>query len=349
VIGVYVVGNLVALSLRGSTQMDKNWPLKTTLRVGLWSVISLIATLINPYGIDLWKEVLAYLTNNYYKAHITEWVPSYTYPVYWQTIILAGIGIAFFILALRHKKLTVPQALLFVLFFVSAAKYKRQVLYFAMIALPLISLTVQSAHNQLLNNPKARAIIDAKIAKWTVWGLSLPLIVLLMIYHLSGVRWVTDVWADEVILREYPMPAEAAKFLKQKIGVSNTFLFNEFAWGGYLNWILPQAKIFLGGQGTATWRFSEKETMLERYHKIISGPDGLKEIESGPSQYIILAKSVNLPLPDSVNRLLFNEAELNKYFNNSQTELKQSLTNSKRWKLIYEDGVARVWERESKL
>ena len=83
-----------------------------------------------------------------------------------------------------------------------------------------------------------------------------------MIYHLSGVRWVTDVWADEVILREYPMPAEAAKFLKQKIGVSNTFLFNEFAWGGYLNWILPQAKIFLGGQGTATWRFSEKETML---------------------------------------------------------------------------------------
>ena len=135
--------------------------------------------------------------------------------------------------------------------------------------------------------------------------------------------------------------------MKEESAGKTIYVFNEFSWGAYLDWTVPNALIFLDGRGTATWQYDEKETMLKRFHEIKFEAGGLKAIESGPAEYILLSHNfAGYPKPNLINRIIFNEKDLAKIFTAELPQLEKMLERSKNWQLIYEDRISRVWKRQ---
>ena len=61
---------------------DTGWTYRLIIKLLGMEILSGLAVLANPYGIKMWQEILSYFSEGYYKQFITEWIPSYTYPIY---------------------------------------------------------------------------------------------------------------------------------------------------------------------------------------------------------------------------------------------------------------------------
>lgn len=342
VINIYFFGNIASSILKKYYPQyagkETGWDIGTLKRVATAEIISIFTLIINPYGLKIYREVLAYFTENYYKQFITEWIPSYSYPIYAGPLIMAAVAFVFIIWGYKQKKVSLPQLLLFCAFFFAALRYKRNNLYLVLVCAPILAATARVALARIKINKVAPLIL-------------LPVSVILILYYGGKINFTNNVWEDKKTLSNprFIFPYDAVKFLQNKIGNEKTYIFNEFWWGGYLNWNLPNALVFLDGRGTATWHFNETETTLERYRKIKFEAGGLKELESTPAQYVILEKEyANLQQPGLINRLLFNKEDLKKIANFvDRPQLIKMLDKSKKWRPIYEDAISKIWQRVS--
>ena len=166
--------------------------------------------------------------------------------------------------------------------------------------------------------------------------------------YFARINWENNPWANkQFMFYQIQFPYEAAEVLKKEIGDKKIPIFNEFSWGAYLNWNVPNALVFLDGRGTATWMWSDKITTLEKYRMLKFEKDGLKELEKMPAQYILLKseKVSSYTRPDFVNRLLFPENELSKILFAEQSQLEIDLRASDNWTLIHEDFLSNLWKK----
>lgn len=69
-------------------------------------------------------------------------------------------------------------------------------------------------------------------------------------------------------------PFEAVEFMHKNNLVDN--LFNEYAWGGFIDWNLPEAKVFIDGR-MAGWRMADGRSILADYLAILKGDCELVE------------------------------------------------------------------------
>lgn len=344
VIAIYIAGNIGNLFFKKYVPrfyQSVGWSIKDIRVVLFWAVLSLLATLANPYGFGLWREVVAYFFSTYDKLHIADWLPSYAYPVYWRPFVLMGASIPFIGFAFRNKKITWPQLLLFIAFWYSAFRYKRNAILFVMTMAPLFVAVL----NFVLNETQ---VVWKKWtqAGWYIYFLLAPLIFVL-IFYIANISLVFNPWTDERLIRQSGYPAEAASFLKKVTANQPTRLFNSPNYGGYLNWNLPQATLFLDGRGASTWYVAnQKITYLEYYHRLLINPGGLEFVVQNKAHYIFLEKPriINYPV-DRVNRWLFGN-KLEALMVAQVTRLEEDLAKSADWQLIYEDEVSRIWENK---
>ena len=135
--------------------------------------------------------------------------------------------------------------------------------------------------------------------------------------------------------------------MKKEIGDKKIPIFNEFSWGAYLNWTMPNALVFLDGRGTATWMWSDNITALEKYQMLKFEDGGLTELEKMPVRYILLKseKVSSYMRPDLVNRWLFPKDKLNKILFNDPSQLEIDLRASDNWALIHEDYLSNLWKK----
>lgn len=354
IIGIYIVG-VVASGKRGRLKPSSPAGRPGALpAIFIFTALSALAVLVNPYGIGVWKEVLAYFGAGVMKNYIGEWLPAYTYPVFWQSLIMAGAAAAILIAAVKKRLVTLPLVLIFFAIFFSAWQYKRNMIFITLVSVPIISIAGQLAIKKITAVlPRLTGLNDYWLKKagvaFSVYiliasgillagltiGLSLP----------AGDIWQKGGWAGQ------SYPAGAVNLLKQKLKERPVYLyrgyiFNEFWWGGYLNWTLPETLVFLDGRGTATWTSPNGKNMLEYYRAIKFEEGGLKILENGPTDYVLLEKIYSdYGLPDFMNRLIFSESQFKKILNNSPSRLEEDLNKSKKWKLISADGIANLWER----
>ncbi len=383
VINIYVVGNLGQMiifrlsrthpclpdrqayppplrragALAGIT--DSMWRKADFIKVILAQIFSLLAVAINPYGFKILFEVSSYFSQAYFKGHITEWLPSYTYPVFWASLAWSAVALFLAILLAARKKINLPDLLLVGALFISGFEYKRNAIFILLAGIPLIAGVVDYAMRELGRNifPQTGSrsggtiskILGQKFPRVIILVCGLSAIISLLIFCAMKIKIYDDVWTRSDILFAHVMPYNATEFLKKRIGDHQDKIFNEFNWGGYLNWKLPGAFVYLDGRGTATWinPRDPKATLLETYMGLRYDPDGLKQIEKEDVKYIFL-KDSRVPVfarPDWVNRFIFGD-ELKPLFEPLITELNKDLNNSNNWKLIYSDGLTNIWERK---
>jgi len=349
VIAAYFVGNIFnALCKKFIPNWRQNineWNKKTYLYVALSTVVAVLLLLINPYGLDIIKEVASYFQQDYFKSHIIEWIPSYTYPIFWSTLFVSAVALVIASIGLFYKRISWPQFFLLIALFCSGWQYKRNMLFLMIVAAPVIVAGLNWMAERIKNSLNWQAGSWPKIIKLG-WGLGIFIIIALITLFALRTRWSNDVWRDETLLNRYQTPVAVAKFLNNTQANERLLIFNEFAWGAPLIWQVPQALYFLDGRGTATWKIDgTNSTTLEVYLDILQ-TNGLDQLKNYPVNYVILQKSnVGFYKPDAINKLIFSASDLKQILDTSPTKLEKDLRVSPDWNLVFEDGISLVWKK----
>jgi hypothetical protein len=300
-------------------------------------VISLLTVIANPYGLKLIYEVTSYFQIDYYKTRIAEWTGSYAYPIFLVPL-LVGPALVIINLILRRKK-RIPTGELVVTIMLTAAaiKYRRQWLSASIMVTPSLRIILEQIFYGF-----SSFISEARLKK--MLGITGVLSLLLMCgAYLSKTNYASDIWSNDQLLKENRLPLEATKFLKQQLpNTTTTDIFNEFSWGGYLNWNLPEARVYIDGRGSGTWLVGTSTPFLKSYYDIMFGSDGLKFLENKQIKYILIRPeyreaNANLSWPNN---------EFYKPASSTQSQIRQDLVSNKYWQKIYGDDIAEVWRYE---
>ncbi|MFA6981453.1 MAG: hypothetical protein WC243_00270 [Patescibacteria group bacterium] len=229
----------------------------------LLPLTSVFATLINPYGIDLWKTLLKE-THPAQFNWIREWLPI-------ETSINSSIFVPFIISSGT--------------FFVYLSQ-KRDLskLWIYIASTVFILLSIRSAyfirHTMLITNLFALAIWDESYNKVIEFigpdgrkklvqaGKLIGVVVsVCLLVHFARNVYLSSSTRSWSIKASYPY--EAVQFIKSSPPEGN--MFNNYAWGGYLIWQLPEYKTFIDGR-MASWEKDGKR-MLTIYKDIFDKPE----------------------------------------------------------------------------
>jgi len=349
IINIYIIGNLFQLfinKLKPNTKYYKFihffklkqtlWDHKIILKLLIAEVVCILIILLNPYGAKIWTEVFHYFINGYYKMHITEWTPSFAYPIYWAPLLIANISIVITCFDWKKKNITWPQALIFISFFMSAMFYRRNNLLLILVCIPI-----------LVTGWEYLKELPIKIKSIVYYPFIYIIISIYLIFFASPLRINHSIWQDVELLYRYKIPVHAIEFLKQRDkDQTNIRLFNKYYWGGYLNWVLPNHLVFLDGRSAATWKAPDGEPALKKYFDITGENNQLIFLEQNQVQYVMLP-SYNIDYqskPDSIKRLIFTQKDFEILFSNQPLQIELDLVSNPNWQLIYHDQLANIWE-----
>ncbi|MCX6780482.1 MAG: hypothetical protein NT034_04910 [Candidatus Magasanikbacteria bacterium] len=298
---------------------------------------------INPYGIKIWQEIFEYFGQNYYKAHISEWTPSYAYPVFPKILILQTVTLFLIAYGFIKQRVKFSHFTFFLAFFYAAMIYKRQAIFTALLSVPILEHTAIFVRGQTMALKFHKFLIKQKEKLYFV---GIIISIFLIIFYSRQIHYTYDPWNDRTLNYNNAPPYEATKFLQSYTAGKPIKLFNEFSWGGFLNWMLPNALVYLDGRGSATWMYDAHTSMLERYIELKEQDDAVEQIEATGADYIMLRypKFVISGTPSFVDTHLFG-ANFKEYFVNHEEKLKEKIDNSGRWKRIYSDQRANIWQK----
>lgn len=251
IIGIYVI--------EAYKEKDTPW----LIRLIICGILSTLACLCNPYGIDIIAAVNSTLFSSM-TAYINEW-RVFTYGEH------IGISVFFlvFVFASNFKDPDIPLAdkLLAALWFIAAILSVRNFGPFALLASPFIAQCLQSSIK--LHTHKNIDIPKNRI------GLSIASILLVTIYMTPSIRQHLDI--RNVLEEEGRTPLAAIHFISENH--PNIRFMNEYDFGGYIAFYNPSIGLFVDGRaGTAysediinkTIKFTYKEPgwehLIEEYN-----------------------------------------------------------------------------------
>ncbi len=221
-----------------------------TKRKGLvMLVISFLATLINPYGFGIWREIIATLGDNDLKNYVLEWKSS------WYTFEMAGVAmfvIAIFLWRVNEKLFDVWEKVLLILLFGMGLISNRHMSLFAGYAIFFIT----------------KGLIDLRLRYIDGFMLFYKPLVLTAGAILLGTICVSMYSVYKGDLNEkVTYPYLAIDWLRQHKNKGN--IFASYNWGGYLIWKLPEYKVFIDGR-MPVWN-KDGYKVINEYEQIVSG------------------------------------------------------------------------------
>lgn len=244
--------------------------------VVLMPILSVVSTLLNPYGYKLWLTLFKE-THYYQFNYILEWEPLNLAAQQISTRLSSAIALVLgaFIFAsvvaahLLDKKLfKLWYVLITILFFM----FSLRAVYFIRI-LALLSLFPGSFFINFVAN-FIKGSLHINVPKQIKYGsLLLPLL---------GILICAEVFLRNLVLagnfnawtKDKNYPVEAIEYIKDSKLAGN--MFNPYNWGGFLIWQLPEYKTFIDGR-MPSWR-ENSESVFEDYINITSKPKENMEI-----------------------------------------------------------------------
>ncbi len=212
------------------------------------AVLATGATLINPYGFALWREILTTFLSLTTHASVNEWSPTFT-----QLDLRLGLVIllpTFLITRFPRVYSQFFRITYFLLLFLMLSSSKM---------FPFWLIVAGYAIIQGFGELQAR-IIDKKGGQNR---LNFFVYILLLVVAINSIILTTATINTYKTLREdVYYPKKAVVYLKNNLPQGN--IFAPFGWGGYLVWHLPEKKVFISGQ-MPHWG-----NLLDEYSKIVS-------------------------------------------------------------------------------
>lgn len=211
-------------------------------RLVLVGFLSITATLINPFGIRIYGEIWRH---SWYPLNqlIAEWVAPDNLGI--LMILVSGVMLAVVSLINYKKIKRVGWWVVWLVFLVMALKARRNLPFFGMTTIVLVLEITKDLVKKLVN-------------KWLVLVL-LATIVLIRLWFGFEKR---------------PEPVAAVDYINNRTDCRK--LFNVYEWGGFLDWNLKKAKIFVDGRMPA-WETPEGKSPYTIYLEIVQARDGFRQ------------------------------------------------------------------------
>lgn len=320
---------LVWLFTAGSVLTRRRFLLK---EVGI-AVLTTVATLVHPYGWQIWQEVLLQISGPQLHATINEWLPFYS-KIEFSFWVLVVLSLLLGRRYLRHM----PWWLLSVagLFFLLSLSSVRHMPLFAISAIPLTALGLNKLWQEAgkIRGGKVRARFFMRL-----------------LLGIAGLIFTTEamlaVWGWWNLSEENFYPVKAISYLKQ-IELDGE-LFAPFGWGGYLDWKFPEKKVFIDGRMPSfRWQAppGESNNAYAEYLLVIRGENMLEIFEKYHVRNVLwhapkLPLTLSGSLADVFKTLGLHEIQKS----SSNQKHKDLITELERlgWLNIYQDEVAVIY------
>jgi hypothetical protein len=189
-------------------------------------LVSAVASLVNPYGWNLYGHIYHYLSNRFLMDHVEEFQSPNFHGVA-QKCFLALLLITIAVLALRGRELRMSQGLT-VLFAVYAGLYATRNIPVSSLLLVMIVGPLAPASGFAHAFSRRMSAVEMSV-RGHVW--SILAIIATLSVAANGGRIGHSVWMD-AHFDPKRMPVEAVNYL-QKSGVKGPVLSPDY-WGGYL-------------------------------------------------------------------------------------------------------------------
>ncbi len=304
-------------------------------------LFSFLATIINPYGLMIYEEVFRTIGDNFLRFNIVEWFPLFS--LGFHMFISLYIAVFAVLLAVFYRKVEFNQIIVSLFFFSLAMASARHFLLFVIITIPVLSEILNETALYIKSNlPKTLKSLNFSQKRELVLELALVFIFLTYgFFHNFLPDFFGDSWADDY-------PEKAIPFLKTLPQEDN--LFNEYRWGGYLIWKIPERKYFIDGR-MPSWR-QNGQFAFGDYLKIYDAEEGFEKImEKYDIKMAALSRTIKDNPMENRNNKIKNFIKkyrlLNYVFRNSMDEEKnlyKELTNLG-WQTIYEDDTAIILKK----
>lgn len=289
----------------------------------LIAAASLIVTFINPYGLSLWGEVWKQMFDQGWHWSINEWLPSAFYVIlaFWFYITLSTILVFYF-----RKRLDKLQLFFFIIFTLACISSVRFVPVWAVFAFGITC--------EMLNLLKQEAADPTRFSKaYAAMG---GLVALFILIQISLAFMPSSAPISSTFY-----PEQAVAYLKKHPQIGQ--IFSVYDWGGYLDWYLPEKRVFIDGR-MPSWHWSAhiKGESDNAYSDFRSIRSGILPVSSVIKTYHIstFLLPVQKPKKKSVLENLLNELSSQRQ---RQPDVYEQLKKLQ-WTQIYIDSTAVIYQ-----
>lgn len=217
-------------------------------------VLSIASTFINPYGMNIYKEIARTLLDSSLRVQISEWSP-FTFGAF--AIFYISLFCALLLLFHGKKNYSFPKSPGILLFFSFLST--RNTPFFIASSERYFEQYIDGLY-QLI--PKK--LSGVKLRFWEFLKLTATIVILYGVIHAPFLLPKN---------REDEFPKYSVAYLKNN--PCNGNIFNSYEYGGYLIWQLPKQQVYIDGR-MPSWQLGN-EKYLNRYYKIFSDKDFRKK------------------------------------------------------------------------
>jgi hypothetical protein len=292
--------------------------------------LSAAATLFNPYGFGLWREIWLTLTSSLLRGNISEWRPFFPPDLY----IIWVLPISLFTLIKFRKHHSLEEIVVyFVLLIQGFISVKNLPLW-----LTLVIFTGTRGIKYVHLEAKKHKYGEERFKK--IYKAAWMVAVAVLILH-GGLIVKSGLRLSESNF----YPKNAVDFIRKN--PTGGQIFSVYDWGGYLIWKLPEKKTYIDGR-MAVWHWGapggEEGNVLKTFLEIAKGSTSYKTAfdKYNINTVLIPATSPKISMDKFEN--IFRNFLAGFGIKKNDFDIYETLKNDG-WKEVYKDSVAVLYQR----
>ncbi len=270
---------------------------------------TLLATVVNPYGVRIWQEVFSQVSDVGLRFAIAEWLPAFFYGniAFWAFFIISLVFVVTY-----WRKISTGQLVLYGALLAMAISSIRHIPLWILVALP----TTISAFSYFEKDTQNVTNASQRMRKAFIGmgGIALVLSITSVLFSFFLARDSSE---------NVFYPKKAAEYISTH--PMNGNLFSYYSWAGYLLWKIPNKKEFVDGR-MPSWRAQsalkgQSSNAFEDYFKIT--------VTKEPFGHYVATYDIDTVILPTTDFVIF----------------KRKLAQEG-WKVIYQDQVSVVYRQK---
>lgn len=328
--GAFVAGVCVAASYLAGRGIEAvcyrgRHAVSVALALVAASVLVVASTLVNPYGLELHRWLLASLGSP--RPEITEWAaPKTSDPVFWPFVTLLLVAVASWSFTSRRRDWV--QIVVLVLVGWQACMHIRHIAFFTLLCGFWLGPHLQSAARRL--KPDTSKMPVQRLGTWWRWGFAGALLVavLLQCGALYGRLSMLPVYRNQY-------PVDAFQWMTFK-GIHGKLVVS-FNWAQYaIAALSPDTQVAFDGR----FRTCYPQQIVDESFDFLLGDNSGRRFRRPDAGPLDPTAILDRDEPDLV---LVDR----KYKHSAQVMADEAAKADPQWSLIYQDGISQLWGRRS--
>ncbi len=259
------------------------WP--AIVRLLTAAGIAALATLVNPYGWRLYGEIIDSLSNQFMLDNLQEWQPLSLSTVAGRSyaLYLAGLGLA---VAAWYRRIEPVRWAVWMVFLFLSLRHMRNIPFFLLVSLPLCAELLAEGFGTCaswLSSDFVRA------RRWVLAGMLAGGLFMVWLGPDHLQRVVQSGLEPAEYFKGTSYPIEAVQWVREHRDRLGQRLYNDYAYGGFLLWWLPEEKIFIDGRMPA-WRSGDRLIFQDYVALSLTDPPRLSVLTAYSVDWAIVRK-----------------------------------------------------------